>query len=77
MDICAKQIQNSQERQLAWSWGKNHLQQHPEMGAKRIVPRSKSNEKMLIRWKERVLVGAGRMDRFRENVSGAWANDKE
>lgn len=46
-------------------------------GAKRRVPRSKSNEKMLTGWKERVLVGAGRMDRFREDVSGAWANDKE
>lgn len=32
---------------------------------------------MLIGWEERALIGAGRMDRFREDVNGAWVNDKE
>ena len=77
MDICAKQIRISLERQLAWSWKKFICSNSQSWGAKRRIPRSKSNEKMLIGWKERVLVGAGRMDSFREDVNGAWANDKE
>lgn len=48
-----------------------------ELFAKRRDLRSKSNEKMFIRWKERALVGARRLARFREDSNGVWANDKE
>lgn len=77
MDICAKQIRNNLERQLDWSWGEIICSNSQSWGAKRRVFKSKSNEKMLIGWEERAFVGAGRMDRFREDVNGAWVNDKE
>jgi hypothetical protein len=39
-------------------------------GDERRVLRSRSNEKVLIRWKERALVGAGRMPSFRKDANG-------